>query len=126
MMVCEHSTLSNQFRDWGWIHGKVLRWSLALTYPLADVRVTASSSAIDDLATLSGVLRARFDVVYNTILLCEPVSYKNALIDSVRRGRGGMRIIAMGNLKQQKSLAMLIYAFAMLAGTYRVRPAERT
>ncbi len=98
MMVCEHSTLSNQYRDWGWLHGKVLRWSLALTYPLADVRVTVSSCATDDLATISGILRALRDGL-------QP--YCNALADSG---------LPVGNLKPVKNRALLISAFATLGG----------
>jgi glycosyltransferase involved in cell wall biosynthesis len=121
LLTCEHVTLSNSYRHWGWFHGFLLRRSIAALHPFADVRVTVSSGVADDLAAITGIGRSRFDVVYNPIAVRPPTSDDAAAVGAAWRGWTGKRIITVGALKEQKNQALLFRAFARLLETVEAR-----
>ena len=91
------------YRDWGWLHGFLLRGSLAALYPFADVRAAVSSGVADDLAAITGIGRSRFVVVYNPIAVGPPTSDDAAAVGGAWQGWTGKRIIAVGALKNENS-----------------------
>ena len=118
IVIAEHSTLGRQYG-----RSKRTMAALSLTtrlcYPLADAVLCVSEASADDLARISGLDRARIQVVYN------PVAGPSAPVvvpPSVEAlwGEGIARILTVGSLNPVKNHAMLIRAFARLA---RRRPA---
>ena len=114
LVVCEHVTLSNSYRDWGLVHRIFLRQSIAALYPLADARVSVSTGVASDLSALAGISRSRFDVIYNPIVIRSPSSSAAAEVDAAWRGWSGKRILSVGTLKKQKNQAILIRAFSRM------------
>lgn len=114
IVVTEHSLLSLAYSDRGWLHRVALRASLALTYRRADARVAVSAGVADDLARLSRIPRSRFEVVHNPIR--PPTELPRPPAAPEHRPRHGVRILTVGALKQSKNHALLIRAFARLAG----------
>src|SRR5262249_8851576 len=55
LVVWEHNRISSQYAGLGLFHQLLLKWSVVLTYPLADVRVAVSRGVADDIAALSGI-----------------------------------------------------------------------
>jgi glycosyltransferase involved in cell wall biosynthesis len=91
---------------------RLLSWSARLIYPLADRRVVVSERAAEDLAALTGLPRARFDVIYNPIDVPERIAPTD---ESEQAWRGpGRRIITTGTLKPQKNHALLLRSFARM------------
>ena len=121
ILACEHASLSKMYRDWGWLHGFLLRRSLAALYPFADVRAAVSSGVADDLAAITGIDRSRFDVVYNPIAVGPPTSDEAAAVGCAWQGWTGKRIITVGALKDEKNQALLFHAFARLLETVDAR-----
>jgi glycosyltransferase involved in cell wall biosynthesis len=121
ILVCEHAPLSNMYRHWGWLHGFLLRRSIAAFHPFADVRAAVSSGVADDLAAMTGIDRTRFDVVYNPVAVRLPASGGEAAVGGAWQGWTGKRIIAVGTLKEQKNQALLFHAFARLLETVDAR-----
>jgi glycosyltransferase involved in cell wall biosynthesis len=113
LLVAEHSDLLHQYAEWGWIHNLFLRTSIAITYPWADARVCVSEGVVDNLAALSGIKKARFEVVYNPVPRPQPAS-NTALAQAEQcwGERRGPRILTVGNLNPVKNQALLIRAFA--------------
>lgn len=121
VLVCEHVTLSNCFRDWGWLHAYFLRRSIAALHPFADVRVAVSAGVADDLAAITSIGRSHFDVVYNPIAVSPPTSDDAAAVGGAWQGWTGKRIITVGALKEQKNQALLFHALARLLETVDAR-----
>ncbi|WP_417910629.1 glycosyltransferase [Candidatus Electronema sp. PJ] len=113
LVVAEQNVLSPQYAEWGHLHNLLLRTSIASTYPWADARIGVSEGVVDDLAALSGIKKARFEVVYNPVPRPEPAS-NTALAQAEQcwGKRRGPRILTVGSLKAQKNQALLIRAFA--------------
>ena len=53
LVLADHNTLSFAYEDKGSLHFTAMKWSIALTYRLADGRLCVSSGVADDLAALS-------------------------------------------------------------------------
>lgn len=108
LVVSDQVALSRQFR--GTPHWLPMLFTTRLFYPMADARICCSSAAADDVARISGVNRARFEVIYNPIDP-PPTGVDNPLARSVW-GNAKRRIINVGNLKDQKNHRLLLRAFA--------------
>lgn len=121
VVVCEHNMLSRAYVSNGPVHAVFMRRSIAALHPLADARVAVSSGVADDLAALSGIPRARFEVIHNPIAVRPPVAGAEAVVDTAWQGWRGKRILSVGTLKQQKNQALLIRAFARLVETVDAR-----
>lgn len=121
VVVCEHNMLSRAYVSNGPVHAVFMRRSIAALHPLADARVAVSSGVADDLAALSGIPRARFEVIHNPIAVRPPVAGAEAVVDAAWQGWRGKRILSVGTLKQQKNQALLIRAFARLVETVDAR-----
>jgi glycosyltransferase involved in cell wall biosynthesis len=112
VVVSDHEPLSLGYADRGARHRAALRASLAMTYRLAGARVAVSGGVADDLAALSGIPRARFDVIYNPIPSPSTARLDDA--DAVWGVSRGRRILTVGSMKAPKNQALLIRAFAQL------------
>lgn len=114
IIVWEHSTLSVQYADRGFIHGLALRKSIRFVYPQAYGRVAVSSGVANDLAALSGVARHRFTVIHNPMSLSLNADIDESQVEAAWRGWRGPRILTVGRLKSVKNHSLLIRAFKRL------------
>ncbi|HSP31176.1 MAG TPA: glycosyltransferase [Halomonas sp.] len=115
VLVSEHNTLSLQYCDCGRIHRFMLRASMALGYRLADRRVAVSEGVANDIATLSGLLRDTFDVIYNPVPpRPEPSAEAIKAAEALWSAPSGARIVTVGSMKAQKNHPLLLRAFARL------------
>jgi glycosyltransferase involved in cell wall biosynthesis len=108
-VVSDHSVFSHHYPK---SRHLTIGATMRLFYPWADARVTVSSGAADDLATLSGLRRSTFDVIPNPVDF-PAVLAKRADGDALWGG-GSKRILTVGHLKRDKNHALLIRAFAKL------------
>jgi glycosyltransferase involved in cell wall biosynthesis len=121
IVVCDHCTLSNQYKEEGLVHWLALKSSIGLTYPLAHARVAVSVGLADDLAALSGILRDTISVIYNPLLARPETPSDAAAAETIWGGWRGPRIITVGRFKAQKNHPLLIRAFKKLLETQDAR-----
>jgi glycosyltransferase involved in cell wall biosynthesis len=98
-----------------------MKGSIALTYPLAHARVAVSAGVADDLASLSGIARDRFAVVYNPMTLSLNVEANGSAAETAWGGWKGPRIITVGRLKTVKNHKLLIRALKRLLAVQDAR-----
>lgn len=110
LAVSDQVTLSRQIT--GGAQLRLLKWTTRLFYPLADIRITCSQAAAEDLANLSGIARDRIEVIYNPIVPPKRIA-ANAKAEALWTGTGP-RLITVGAMKEQKNHALLLDAFARL------------
>lgn len=115
VLISEHITLSQQYADWGRLHGLALRASTFAAYRLASARVGVSQGVCADIAAVSGVPIDRFETIYNPIPeAVQPAPQAIAAAEALW-GAGGPRILTVGSLKAQKNHSVLLRAFAALS-----------
>jgi glycosyltransferase involved in cell wall biosynthesis len=115
-VVSDHDTLSVSYRHKGTIHLALLRVSMALTYPLADIRIAVSRGVAADLSSLCGLSQNCFRVIYNPVAAGGTVPVETNLHE-VPVDITGPLILTVGALKGQKNHTLLIEAFSLLAGS---------
>ncbi|MDQ3078042.1 MAG: glycosyltransferase [Pseudomonadota bacterium] len=115
VVVSDHSNLSRQYGG-SRTAMAALRASIRLFYPRATARVAVSSGCADDLARLSRIARAQFEVIHNPVD-APPAGADASSVAQAWPGPGA-RILAVGNLMQVKNHALLIRAFAELVKTH--------
>ncbi|WP_269781361.1 glycosyltransferase [Luteimonas fraxinea] len=119
VVVSEHSPLSIAFKDRGRMHNIALRLSMRLAYPLANQRIGVSRGVADDLASLSGLPRSNFRVIYNPAALGVSLGVGEQTPDLLA-GAPGPVIISVGTLKRVKRFDLLIRAFSEIPSHFRV------
>jgi glycosyltransferase involved in cell wall biosynthesis len=87
--------------------------SIRLFYPWADACVTVSEAAAWDLAQISGLERAEWNVIYNPVDAPPPNASSLPEIEALWGDAGG-RIITVGSLKEEKNQRLLLRSFARL------------
>lgn len=97
------------YRRWCWLQGRLL-----------DRFVAMSPAMVDEVAEAMGVPRDRIDVVHDPVLRGEELAELAALPRPAPCPNGGRRYLAIGRLMPQKNFALLLEAFAAMAG-----PADR-
>jgi glycosyltransferase involved in cell wall biosynthesis len=115
VLISEHGMLSAQYRDWGKIHRLSLRFSTSLGYRDVNCRIGVSAGVAADMATLSGMRKDEFEVVYNPAsprVLPEQATLDIA--DHLWSGPSGARILTVGTMKAVKNHQLLLRAFARL------------
>ena len=114
VMICEHNTLSYQYKKWGWTHYIILRLSMMIGYRLANIRIGVSEGVANDMAKLSLMCRKKFSVIYNPVSLKSSIQSKVNLkkIEKLWSCPPGERILTVGSLKPQKNHKLLLQAFA--------------
>jgi len=113
-LVSDHNTLSLSYRHKGSIHRALLRASMALVYPMADIRIGVSKGVAADLSNLSGIKQDQFRVIYNPAAVSVTVTGgADSPVDLA--DVHGPLILTVGTLKDQKNHALLIEAFSRLA-----------
>jgi glycosyltransferase involved in cell wall biosynthesis len=115
LLVSEHCNLSAQYRDWGVVHRRVMKASMAVGYRLADHRVAVSGGVADDISRLSGIRRGAFDVIHNPVP-ARPAPGDGALAaaEALWSAPPSARIVTVGTMKAQKNHPLLLRAFARL------------
>jgi glycosyltransferase involved in cell wall biosynthesis len=89
-----------------------LSLSLLATYRFADGIVAVSDDVAGEVAQLAGLGRSRVTIIHNPV----PRPACSAQAGAAWEGAKGKRILTVGRLKTQKNHALLIDAFAKLAG----------
>lgn len=111
--VSEHSPLSIAYARRGKAHGCALRASTRFFYPLATRRIAVSMGVAEDLASLSGLPRDWFTVIYNPAASGQ-VREPNAQVPEALSRLSGPLILSVGTLKRVKRHDLLIRAFSRL------------
>ena len=91
----------------------LLKRTISLFYPLADVRVQCSDAAADDLTQIGGLERNSIEVITNPVEPPKRIESKPD-VEGLWGGPEGERILSVGSLKDQKNHANLLRAFALL------------
>lgn len=112
VVVSEHSPLSLAYADRGYAHRLAMRGSMRMAYPLADACIAVSAGVADDLSTLSGLPRSRFEVIQNPAARCAGVEFLPRPV--VLEGVAVPLILAVGTLKKVKRHDLLIDAFSRM------------
>lgn len=115
VLVSEHAVLSLQYRRKSIVHRMLMRISMMIGYRLADARVGVSSGVVKDIASLSRIKASKFCIIYN------PISHPS-IPSSEEIGRAidmwgdsSVKILTVGNLKEEKNHELLIRAFSRLS-----------
>jgi glycosyltransferase involved in cell wall biosynthesis len=114
LVLAEHTTLSRHYAHFGRPRRLLQRASIRFFYPRAEALVTVSEGSAADLARLSGLARARFEVIYNPV---RPQDESPA----PARASAIPTILSVGSLKPEKNQALLIRAFARVAARREAR-----
>lgn len=115
VLVSEHGILSAQYRDWGSAHRLLLRGSASLGYRLADHRIGVSAGVSNDMATLSGMRRDLFEVIYNPVSpRSKPAKAVLERVNELWTVPSGARILTVGTMKTVKNHPLLLRAFSKL------------
>lgn len=113
VVVSEHAPQSLSYASRGWLHNRLMAASMRVGYRMADARVGVSSGVADDMARLSGMPRAEFDVIHNPAATGKVVAkYPRPQALAGVRGRV---ILSVGTLKPVKRFDLLLQAFAKMA-----------
>jgi glycosyltransferase involved in cell wall biosynthesis len=118
LVVSDHTTVSRHYADAGRLRLMLLKWTIRTFYPFADARVAVSWQAAADLARLSGLNAADFEVIYNPIAPANP-----GREPAPDWGGPGVRLLTVGSLKREKNHLLLLDAVALLARRHDVRVA---
>lgn len=113
VVVSDQNALSQQIRQP--LQRHMLRRTVRVAYPMADIRIQCSKGAAEDLAELSGLPLDAFEVIYNPISPPAKLAGTKA-IEALWKG-GRPRLITVGSFKAQKNHALLLRAFARLPDT---------
>lgn len=97
----------------------LLRATVRIFYPQADVRIACADGAADSLASLSGLRRDQFKVIYNPVV--PPDRLETSAEVEALWGDADKRILTIASLKPQKNQALLLRAFAAMKGSDRAR-----
>ena len=89
---------------------------MAVGYRLAHARVGVSAGVAHDIATLSGLARARFEVIHNPASpRPDPAGHAVVFAESLWPRPSGGRIVTVGSLKAQKNHPLLLHALARVS-----------
>jgi glycosyltransferase involved in cell wall biosynthesis len=108
LIISDQSSLSPHMNSA--LQLRLLGWSARHFYPRADVRVMCAADAASDLAQVSGLDSASFEIITNPVEP-PPILATNAEVEALW-GQAEGRIINCGSLKGQKNQALLLRAFA--------------
>ena len=112
MVASDHGILSQHYQQQP-AKLAALWLTIRIFYSMADRRVAASAAIADDLARVSGLSRARIDVIANPIET-PPAQIPVSTEIEAQWHAGGPRILSVGSLKPEKDQKLLLSAFAEL------------
>lgn len=115
VIICEHNTLSLQYKNYGKFHHLAMRISMAVGYRLAHSRVGVSKGVIEDISNLSWIGLRKFKVIHNPVRqISNPSEQSLRDIETLWSCESGARILSVGSFKKQKNHQLLLRAFAQL------------
>lgn len=118
VFICEHSTLENQYRDWGVLTYMKLHFSTVIGYRLADHCIAVSRGVAESMGKLAHFPLHKITVIHNPVrALPEPTELELQDIEQLWHIPRGYRIVTVGTLKKEKNQALLLKAFAQLPFT---------
>lgn len=113
--VSVQNTLSAELRGHKDLRSRVLNRSLRWFYPWADLIACVSTGVADDLAEVTGIDRAKIDVVYNPVITDDLFVRAKEPIDHPWFAEGQPPVIlSVGRLAPQKDQTVMIEAFGKL------------
>ena len=115
LLLVEHITLSKQYGSWGVLQSLKISLSMSATYRYADLVAGVSEGVAVDTAKFARLPASRLGVLYNPIpqRATPPVETCN-MVDTKWGCPRGLRILTVGNLKDQKNHALLLRSFSKL------------
>jgi glycosyltransferase involved in cell wall biosynthesis len=113
ILVCEHSMISRQYRDWGLVHNLLLRASVAVGYRLAHRRAGVSDGVARDMASLARLSCSEVATLHNPVPKQSPGEQEIARADALWSS-AGPRLLTVGSFKPAKNYLLLLRAFATL------------
>lgn len=111
LVVSDHTTLSQHYRERGRFHRTLLKATVRMLYRLANARIMVSQDAADDLARTTGIDRSSLTVIYNPVV--KPAESIPRADDEWQPE--GVRLLSVGALKASKNYSLLLGAFAKVA-----------
>jgi glycosyltransferase involved in cell wall biosynthesis len=115
LVLSEHNHLSTQYKNKGFLHNFIMRFSMFFCYRFATKIVAVSSGVKKDLEKLSLLDKQKFEVIFNPISsITIPNSEKKIEVEKMWGCKNKKRIISVGSLKKQKNHFLLINAFALV------------
>ncbi|WKT81957.1 glycosyltransferase [Thermosynechococcus sp. PP45] len=118
VVISEHVTLTNQYKDKGIVTNSQLRLSTMIGYRLADACIAVSQGVAQDMSQIAKIPLNKINVINNPgRLLIEPSKDELNVVDQMWGVPKKYRVLSVGNLKQQKNHALLLKAFAQLPFT---------
>ncbi|QEQ01510.1 glycosyltransferase [Thermosynechococcus sp. CL-1] len=116
VIISEHCTLENQYKDWGALTYAGLCLSTTIGYRLADQCIAVSQGVAQSMSQLAHFPVDRITVIYNPRpTFPEPTEGELENIEQLWNIPRGHRIVTVGTLKEQKNHALLLQAFAQLS-----------
>ena len=112
LVVSDHAVLTRHYAEKP-LTLALLRATVRLFYPKADVRLVVADALAGDFARLSGLPRNAFTVIFNPVD-APPVNVSTTPEIETLWGDADTRILTVGSLKAQKNQALLIWSFARL------------
>ncbi len=115
VVICQHNTLSAE-ADLGWKY-RLVPWLYWLLRHWAHAIVAVSNGVADDFAKTTSIPRNRIIRIYNPILSSDFASRTECSKDLSQIFKSGVKnLVFAGRLTEQKNPALLLDAFALLAG----------
>lgn len=111
VVVSDHSYLSEAYRH-SLVKSTSLRLSVRAFYPFADARIAVSNGVAGDLASMAGMDRSRWRVIFNPVP--SVIAAAGATDDEPMWPENRARILTVGSLKAPKNQALLVQALAKL------------
>lgn len=118
LMLVDHGMLSLQYAGRGKLHDLLLRVSMTMTYPRAELVAAVSAGSALDIARLAGMSLDKVAVLHNPVLArAMPNAAALAQADALWGCAPGGRILAVGSFKPVKNYPLLFRAFAAMPRT---------
>ncbi len=116
LLLVEHSVLSRQYANWGWLHNQLMRLSIMVSHRLAQHVAAVSVGSAEDVAALAVLPKQRVRVLHNPIpQRPQPSGADTAVAEALWACPKGRRLLTVGTFKDQKNHSLLLRAFAELA-----------
>ncbi|MCC7047362.1 MAG: glycosyltransferase [Alphaproteobacteria bacterium] len=119
--VAEHTILSRELAERGWLQRALLPRVLRLAYRRAAAILCPAGAIADDLAALCGIARARIEVLPNPVIGADAAPRALRPPDDAWFAEATPVFVAAGRLAPVKDFATLLRAFAHVAAS---RPAR--
>lgn len=122
IIVTEHNTLSLKAKNPSKPRGKIVPALVGLFYPFADGIVAVSKGVADDLSEVTGIARAKIEVIYNPVITPRLRSLSRLEVEHRWFQDSNIPVVlGVGRLAPQKDFTTLIHAIGLVQQSMPVR-----